>query len=43
LKEREEGIEIGNRKNLREKSKKRANMRIILRMNRGRIHNLTER
>jgi hypothetical protein len=43
LKEREEGIEIGNRKNLREKFRKRANMKMILRMNRGKIHNLTER
>jgi N6-adenosine-specific RNA methylase IME4 len=38
LKEREEGIEIGIRKNLREKSKKRRNMRMIHRMNRGRMY-----
>jgi len=43
LKEREEGIEIEIRKNLREKSRKKANMRMILRMNRGKIHNLKER
>jgi hypothetical protein len=43
LKEREEGIEIGIRKNLREKSRKRANMRMIHRMNRGKIHNLPQR